>query len=84
MDSNILEALSLMGIGLCSVFVVLLVIIFMGNGLISFVNKFCPEEVVAPKAAPTSAVSPDVAEAISKAVAQLTGGKGKVEKIEKA
>lgn len=73
-----------MGVGLSSVFVVLLIIIFMGNGLISIVNKFCPEEEVAPKSASASAVSPDVAEAISKAVAQLTGGKGKVEKIEKA
>jgi oxaloacetate decarboxylase gamma subunit len=84
MNGNMLEALMLMGIGMSAVFVVLLIIIFFGNILVSIVNKFFPEEVVAPKEAPTATIAPDVAQAISKAVAQLTGGKGKVEKIEKA
>lgn len=84
MNGNMLEALMLMGIGMSAVFVVLLIIIFFGNALVSIVNKFFPEEVVAPKEASTATIAPDVAQAISKAVAQLTGGKGKVEKIEKA
>lgn len=84
MNGNMLEALMLMCIGMSAVFVVLLIIIFFGNALVSIVNKFFPEEVVASKEVPTATIAPDVAQAISKAVAQLTGGKGKVEKIEKA
>lgn len=83
MDSNFFEALKLMCIGLCSVFVVILVIIVLGNLLVKFINKYCPEEEAPAKVAPVTAVSADVAQAISLAVSQLTSGKGKVEKIEK-
>lgn len=77
-------ALVLMMIGMTVVFIVLLLVIWLGNILITFVNKYCPEEEQ-PKAQQTTSniIDPFTSEAIAKAVAQLTGGKGKVESITK-
>ncbi len=74
-----------MVIGMATVFVILLVIIYFGKALISFVNKFCPEEEkpVAKPQSSAAVIDPQVAQAIAMAVNNLTGGKGKVEKIEK-
>ena len=80
---NLYESLALLGIGLGTVFTVLLLIIGLGNLLIAAVNKFAPEEEKpAPKAAP-KAVPANIAQAIESAVKIITGGKGRVEKIEK-
>ncbi len=81
-----LEALKLMVIGLTTVFAVLLIIIGLGKLLIRFVNKYVPEEEKAParQAAPAAqAIPQNVLRAVELAVSQITGGKGKVEKIEK-
>ena len=78
-------ALVLMMIGMTVVFTVLLLVIWLGNILITVVNKYCPEEEQ-PKALQTNSnniIDPLTSEAIAKAVAQLTGGKGKVESITK-
>ena len=65
---NIGTGLMLMLVGMCTVFVILLIIIWLSTLLIKAVNKFAPlEEVVKRKPA----------------VEKLTGGKGKVMKIEK-
>lgn len=85
MEGNLIEGLKLMVIGMSTVFLILIIIILFGNALISFVNKFLPEEET-PKAKTSSnsdAIDPQVSQAIAMAVANLTGGKGKVEKIEK-
>jgi len=80
---NFIYALQLMGIGMGTVFVVLILVIELGKGLIALVNKFAPEEEKPqPKSAP-AAVAANVAQAIAQAVNVITGGKGKVEKIEK-
>lgn len=79
----------LLGVGLATVFVVLLLIIGFGNLLINVVNKIAPEEEkpakVAPKAAAAALnpVDPMVQQAIAKAVEQITAGKGQVVKIER-
>ncbi|MCQ2217068.1 MAG: OadG family protein [Paludibacteraceae bacterium] len=83
---NFIDSLTLMGVGIATVFAVLLLIIFLGNLLISFVNKYVPEEAPkqnAPAAPASSAVDPNVAMAINLAISKLTGGKSKAEKIEK-
>lgn len=74
-----------MVIGMTTVFLILMIIIYFGKALIAFVNKFCPEEEkpVAKAQASSAAIDPQVAQAIALAVNNLTGGKGKVEKIEK-
>ncbi len=77
----------LLGVGLATVFVVLLLIIGFGNLLIKVVNKIAPEEE---KAAPiaaakqaVAAIDPHVQQAIAKAIEQMTNGMGRVEKIER-
>lgn len=83
---NFMEALKLMGVGLITVFLVLLLIIWLGNLLIKLVNKIAPEEEkVVKKSAPSAsaAIDPQVMQAINKAVELATNGKGRVEKIEK-
>ncbi|MEE1184209.1 MAG: OadG family transporter subunit [Paludibacteraceae bacterium] len=77
-----IEALTLMGIGMATVFVVLLIIIFLGTLLIKTVNKFFPEEVK-PVAAKVQAIDANVQEAINKAIMAISGGKKSAQKIEK-
>lgn len=81
---NFIYALELMGIGMGTVFVVLILVIELGKALIAIVNKFAPEEEkTQPKAVASTAIMPNVAQAIAQAVNVITGGKGKVDKIEK-
>ena len=80
---NYPSPLSLMLIGLATVFCVLLLVILFGNLLIWCVNKFFPEEVKQVKAANGGAVDPNVRQAIEIAVRQLSGGKKGVQSIEK-
>lgn len=79
------EASSLMLIGMATVFVVLLIIIFLGGLLIKTVNKFFPEEIkpVAKAAAAVQAVDQNIQEAINKAIMAISGGKKQAQKIEK-
>ena len=82
------EALQLLVVGMLTVFVILLIVIFLGKGLIALVNKYAPEEQVPQKkvTAMGSVVTPVDAQTksiIDAAVSQLTGGKGVVSKIQK-
>lgn len=84
MESNILEALKLLLVGMTTVFLVLLIIIYGGKLLILAVNKFAKEPEPAIPANPQAqAISPAVAKAINAAVAQMSGGKAKVADIVK-
>ena len=76
------EALTLMGIGLATVFVVLLIIILLGTLLIKTVNKFFPEEAK-PVMEAVQTVDQNVQEAINKAILAISGGKKAAQKIEK-
>lgn len=76
--------LTLMLVGMVTVFAVLLIIIYLSKGLIALVNKIAPEEEVKHKQAPAAqAVSPEIMQVIQQAVSQITGGKGTVAKVEK-
>lgn len=84
MESNIVEALKLLVVGMGTVFAVLLIIIEGGKLLIKAVNRFVPEdESEQAKAASVTDVSPAVAKAIDAAVSQITGGQAKVIDIKK-
>lgn len=81
---NIGIGLLLMVVGMCTVFLILLIVIWLSQFLISVVNKIAPEE--APKKKPAvSGPSTDAGamDAIKAAVDILTAGKGQVIKIEK-
>lgn len=82
---NIGTGLMLMLVGMCTVFVILLIIIWLSTLLIKAVNKFAPpeEEVKRKPAVATVSLEEDSVKAINIAVEKLTGGNGKVMKIEK-
>ena len=80
---NIGVGLMLMVVGMATVFVILLIVIYLSKYLITVVNKEAPEET--PKKAPAVAPTADTGamDAIKAAVEILTAGKGQVIKIEK-
>lgn len=82
---NLNIALLLMIVGMATVFAILLIVIYLGKGLIALVNKYAPEEVVSAKQAANApaAVPGNIMAAISAAVTVVTQGKGKVAKVEK-
>ena len=81
---NLNTALLLMVVGMTTVFAILLIVIYLGKGLI-LVNKYAPEEVVPDKkgAQGPAAIPGNILAAISAAVTVVTQGKGKVAKVEK-
>ena len=81
---NLDIALMLMVVGMTSVFVILLIVIYLSRGLIWVVNKVAPEEAPKKKVAPAaSSTDAGALDAIKAAVDILTAGKGQVVKIEK-
>ena len=69
---NLNLALLLMVVGMATVFVILLIVIYLGKGLIWMVNKYAPAEELPEKAKGGPAPIPVV-----------THDKGKVAKVEK-
>ena len=81
---NLEFALMLMVVGMATVFVILLIVIYLGKGLITLVNKVAPEEASRKKLSNVSSTADAGAmDAIKTAVEILTAGKGQVVKIEK-
>ena len=93
---NIETGLLLMTVGMTTVFVILLIVINLGKGLILLVNKYAPEDTVVKKQAipqpqatsktintPDAGINNSATAAIVSAISVVTGGKGKVVKIEK-
>ena len=83
---NLETAFLLMVVGMSTVFVILLIVIYLGKLLISLVNKYAPEEVVSVKQTSSQAPVPipgNILAAITAAVNVVTQGKGKVTKVEK-
>ncbi len=81
---NIGTGFMLMVVGMTTVFIILLIVIFLSQYLIAVVNKVAPEEAPVRKVAATLPVADDATlEAIKAAVKILTAGKGEVIKVEK-
>lgn len=83
---NIDTALLLMVVGMSTVFVILLIVIYLGKFLIAMVNRYAPEEAAPVKREVQKGVAPipgNVLAVISAAVNVVTHGKGKVAKVEK-
>lgn len=81
-------ALLLLLVGMVTVFVALAFVVWVGNGIILYVNKYVPEQVVVAAKTTQRAVSGVIDSkkmaAIVSAVDIATKGKGKVVSIEKA
>jgi len=75
----------LMVVGMVTVFVGLALVVLSGRLLTNLVNKYAPEEVPVNKVglAGGGAIDDVKRTAIEKVIATITGGKGKVTKIEK-
>lgn len=81
---NLNTALLLMVVGMATVFAILLIVIYLGKGLVLLVNKYAPEEETPVKAAGKPAPIPaNIMAVITAAVKVTTHGKGKVAKVEK-
>lgn len=83
---NLGIGLQLMIVGMCTVFLILIIVIYGGKLLIIAVNRLAPEEVaVAKKTAQdqTGTVSPSTMAVLNEVVKQLTGGKGRVSSARK-
>lgn len=83
---NLNTGLLLMVVGMVTVFLILLVVIYLGKLLIYLVNKYAPEEVVVSKQRAGSApapIAPHILAAITAAVNVVTHNKGKIVKVEK-
>ena len=70
---------------MATVFAILLIVIYLGKGIIALVNKYAPEEVAPAKSAANgpAPIPAHIMAAISAAVTVVTQGKGKVSKVEK-
>lgn len=86
---NIGIGLTLMAVGMVTVFAILLIVINLSKVLILVVNKICPEEVVEKKKSAPAAVKAaaeidaTVMEVIKATVNKLTKGQGTVASVEK-
>ena len=82
---NIPEALKLLTVGMLTVFSILLIVIYLGKGLIAFINRFAPEEVKEEKTVKVAQtpVDANTTAIINEAVKQITAGKGHVTNIHK-
>lgn len=72
-------------VGMLTVFVILLIVIWGGKLLIAVVNKVAREEVVPAKksAKPASTIDGGTMAILQEVVSQITGGKGKVASAKK-
>ena len=80
---NITFGIQLMIVGMSTVFLILLIVIWGGKLLIKAVNKFAPEETEAPKKGkPTPQTADDTTmEVLRQVVSQITGGKGHISSV---
>jgi len=82
MVSDISTALSLLVIGMLTVFVVLTLVVLTGKLLISIVNLL-PKETIIPVRVNNQGIENSKIAAITAAVEAFTEGKGNIKKIEK-
>lgn len=77
------EAISIMFVGMITVFFILFLIVGIGNVIIRLSNKYLPEEVAIIKAKKSNEPSNNTYAAIAAAIDIATKGKGKVTNIKK-
>ena len=79
--SNLGLGFLLMIVGMATVFLILLIVIYGSQLLVRLVNKIAPEEEKPAKNIAPEAVPASVKSVLDAAVAQLTGGKGHITKV---
>ena len=76
-------ALMLMAVGMGTVFLVLLLVIYCSKGLIAIINRWFPEKEAAPAVKKAAEIPAKTIAAITAAVGIASKGKAKIVKIEK-
>lgn len=85
-SDNIQEAFSLLSIGMLTIFLILGLVVLLGNGLILFANRFLSPEEIQPKVdspLTSPSFSPSTLSAIVAAVEISTRGTGNITEIKK-
>lgn len=81
------EAFNLMLVGMISVFVILFLVVYIGNTVVRLTNRYVPIDTIAVKKdivkGKNKPSNPAKIAAVIAAVEAATGGKGKIDKIEK-
>lgn len=77
------EALSIMAVGMITVFFILFLIILIGNLIIRLSNRYLPEEATVVKTKKVNASSDNTLKAIEAAIDVITKGRGKITNIKK-
>jgi len=77
------EALSIMAVGMITVFFILFLIILIGNLIIRLSNRYLPEEATVVKTKKRTASSDNTLKAIEAAIDVITKGRGKITNIKK-
>ncbi|MCD8185591.1 MAG: OadG family protein [Rikenellaceae bacterium] len=80
---NLNQALLLLGVGMGTVFLILLLVIFCSRGLIAVINRWFPEKSAVPAVVQAAAIPAKTVAAITAAVHTACRGKARVVKIEK-
>ena len=90
MSENLQTALTVLAVGMTTVFTILSLVVLTGKVLINIVNRFVPAPVIATSKRSKTALSKkdqkqekEKVAAIVAAVEALTGGQGKIVSIEK-
>jgi len=75
----------LMIVGMSTVFLILLIVIWGGKLLINVVNKIAPEEIATPKKSTATSATVDggTMAILQQVVSQITGGKGHISSAKK-
>ncbi len=82
MNEYFQEAWTLLGVGMVTVFIILMVVVLIGNAIIRVVNRYFPESDSGKDTAVRTFGNSRMA-AIAAAVHMVTQGKGRITKIEK-
>lgn len=77
------EAFLLMVVGMTTVFAILFLVVGMGNVLIRIINRYFPEPLSPARVPARTVIEPAQLAAIAAAVSAVTGGRGRIEQIEK-
>lgn len=84
MGDYLQQALMLLGVGMVTVFIILWIVVLVGNGIILFVNRFIPlEEAPLKRTGLSHRMEATRLAAITAAVQIATQGQGRIISIEK-
>mgnify|MGYP001028438051 CR=1 FL=1 len=83
MSEDFQTAMMLMSVGMLTVFIILLLVVYVGKSIILITNRLEVKQSVISSKSSSSSISANKIAAITAAVNVVTQGKGRIENIEK-